>query len=114
MSQVEFIFYINNLLARSVFSSWIREAIAKDFPQQVEIRLTIMSKCNNEADIVDFGGLSNVKVEIIKMPNKGGCDLAYARFISRYLARESSLQGSSRSTVAITTKCCPRSHRELL
>ena len=65
-----------------------------------------MSKCNNEADIVDFGGLSNVKVEIIKMPNKGGCDLAYARFISRYLARESSLQASvsASSTVLFFVK----------
>ena len=33
---------------------WIREAVANEFPQQVEINLTIMSKCNNEADIVDF------------------------------------------------------------
>ena len=74
---------------------WIREAIANDFPQEVEIRVTIMSKCRNEADIVDFGGLSNVKVEVIKLPNKGGCDLAYAHFISRYLTRESSLQASA-------------------
>lgn len=74
---------------------WIREAVANEFPQQVEINLTIMSKCNNEADIVDFGGLGNVKVEVIQLPNKGGCDLAYVHFITRYLSREAPLQSSA-------------------
>ena len=85
---------------------WIREAVANEFPQQVEINLTIMSKCNNEADIVDFGVVRNVKVEVIKLPNKGGCDLAYAYFISRYLGRESSLQASASalSTVLLFLK----------
>ena len=74
---------------------WLREAVANEFPQQVEINLTIMSKCNNEADIVDFGGLGNVKVEVIQLPNKGGCDLAYVHFITRYLSREAPLQSSA-------------------
>jgi hypothetical protein len=74
---------------------WIREAIANEFPRQVEINLSIMSKCNNEADIVDFGGLSNVKVEVIKLPNRGGCDLAFAHFISRYFSREVTVQSSA-------------------
>ncbi len=74
---------------------WIREAIANDFSQEVEIRLTIMSKCNNEANILDFGGLGNVKVKVLKLPNEGGCDLAYAQFISRYLSRKVPLQSSA-------------------
>ena len=77
---------------------WIREAMAKEFPKQVAIHLTIMSKCNNEADIPDFGGLSNVKVEVIQLPNKGGCDLAFAHFITRYLSREAPLQSSASSS----------------
>ena len=75
---------------------WLRDAVANEFPQQVEINLTIMSKCNNEADIVDFGGLGNVKVEVIQLPNKGGCDLAHVHFITRYLSREAPLQSSPR------------------
>ena len=83
---------------------WIREAMAKEFPKQVAINLTIMSKCNNEADIPDFGGLSNVKVEVIQLPNKGGCDLAFVHFITRYLSREAPLQSSSSSTALLFLK----------
>ena len=74
---------------------WIREAIANEFLPEVEIRLTIMSKCNNEAKILDFGGLSNVKVEVIQLPNRGGCDLAYAHFILSYLSRKVPMQPSA-------------------
>ena len=77
---------------------WIREAMANEFPKQVAINLTIMSKCNNEADIPDFGGLSNVMVEVTQLPNKGGCDLAFVHFITRYLSREAPLQSSSSSS----------------
>lgn len=83
---------------------WLRDAIAIELAsQQVEINLTIMSKCNNEADIVDFGGLGNVKVEVIQLPNKGGCDLAHAHFITRYLSREAPLQSSAPASSTSST-----------
>ena len=94
---------------------WLRDAVANEFPQQVEINLTIMSKCNNEADIVDFGGLGNVKVEVIQLPNKGGCDLAHVHFITRYLSREAPLQSSapasSTSTVLLFLEDSPPATR---
>ena len=77
---------------------WIRRAIANEFFKPVAIHLTIMSKCNNEADIPDFGRLSNVKVEVVQLPNKGGCDLAFVHFITRYLSRESPQQSSASSS----------------
>ena len=88
---------------------WIREAVANEFPQQVEINLTIMSKCNNEADIVDFGGLGNVKVEVIQLPNKGGCDLASVHFITRYLSRAPA--SSTSSTVLLFLEDSPPATR---
>ena len=74
---------------------WIRDAIENELPQGAAIHLTIVSKCNNEVDISDFGGLDNVRVEILQLPNKGGCDLAHVHFIARYLRREAPLESSA-------------------
>ena len=83
---------------------WLRDAIiAIELPPVAAVHLTIVSKCNNDADIAVFGGLGIVKVEVIQLPNKGGCDLAHVHFIARYLSREAQLQSSAPASSASST-----------
>lgn len=64
---------------------WLEQAIANELPKQSKLKITFLSKCGNHEDIPAF---ENHHVEILQLPNKGGCDLAFARFLREYMERE--------------------------
>ena len=61
---------------------WIYEDIFTQMPNNITVKMTILSKCGNEAALPNFAQDPLVaQFEIIKLPNVGGCDYAYAHFI---------------------------------
>ena len=70
---------------------WLAATLLADFgTPNYKIKITVLSKCGNHQNITNFSAmLANVAlVTLIKMPNVGGCDLAFAHFMTRYTARE--------------------------
>jgi len=71
------------------------------------VKMTILSKCGNENLIPDFGKDERVhEVKVISLPNVGGCDLAYAYFMNRYI--ESHSIEEALSSVILFIKDTPR------
>ena len=88
---------------------WLKDAVANELPKQSYIKITILSKCGSERTIPTFDDVPNVNVEIVKLPNKGGCDLAFAHFIKNYMNRETSLTGDS--SIIMFLKDTPRTKK---
>eukprot|EP00558_Chaetoceros_sp_UNC1202_P006270 CAMPEP_0197240922 /NCGR_PEP_ID=MMETSP1429-20130617/7100_1 /TAXON_ID=49237 /ORGANISM="Chaetoceros sp., Strain UNC1202" /LENGTH=428 /DNA_ID=CAMNT_0042700665 /DNA_START=86 /DNA_END=1372 /DNA_ORIENTATION=+ len=69
---------------------WMYDDLLGKLPNQVDatVKMTIVSKCGNEAELPKFIEDHRVKqVDILTLPNVGGCDYAYAHFINRYVAK---------------------------
>jgi len=82
-------------------------SIAHELPKQSTVKITFLSKCENDMQIPEFTSIPNVKkVEILTLPNKGGCDLAFAHFINQYMARENARTAAT--TVIFFLKDTPR------
>lgn len=70
--------------------NWIYDDVLKQISEEKEItvRMTILSKCGKEADLPQF--IDNhlvTDVDVVTLPNVGGCDYAYAHFINSYISK---------------------------
>ena len=89
---------------------WIRNVVKHELPTHSNIKITILSKCGNDNDVSSFfNGIPNVSLDLVKLPNKGGCDLAYAHFINRYMIRENAQTAAS--SVILFLKDTPRTNK---
>ena len=67
--------------------NWMYEHILAMIPNQKKatVKISIMSKCDEEALVPNFiDDYRVLAVNIVKLPNVGGCDYAYAHFINSY------------------------------
>lgn len=89
--------------------TWLSDIITQDFYNASErkIVLTILSKCGNHESITQFLKEKFVHFDITvhtnQLPNKGGCDLAYAHFINEYIK-----SGIDSSSTILFLKDTPR------
>jgi hypothetical protein len=66
--------------------NWIYHNVIGKIPDQMNVRITVLSKCNEEARIPLFTKDRRVaSLNIIKLPNVGGCDYACTHYINNYL-----------------------------
>jgi hypothetical protein len=66
--------------------NWIYNDVIGQIPNRMNVRITVLSKCNEEAGIPLFTNDPRVAaLEIIPIPNVGGCDYAYTHYINNYL-----------------------------
>jgi len=77
---------------------WIYDDVLQQISKEREItvRMTILSKCGKEADLPQF--INNplvTDVDLIKLPNVGGCDYAYAHFINIYISNAKPSEANS-------------------
>lgn len=85
--------------------SWLFDEL-QNYEVRVDVSIvTILSKCNNERVLPNFMH-RNVRIRVVKLPNKGGCDLAFAHFIKLYLSRET--PASAENSVVLFLKDTPR------
>jgi len=73
--------------------TWIYEDVLQQIVSTTEldstVKMTILSKCGNEADLPRFIDDYRVSdVTLIKLPNVGGCDYAYAHFLNIYTSKD--------------------------
>jgi len=78
--------------------TWIYEHVLQQISKEKEItvRMTILSKCGKDADLPQF--INNplvTDVDLIKLPNVGGCDYAYAHFINYYISKTNPSEADS-------------------
>jgi hypothetical protein len=91
-------------------TEWIYEDVLNNIPNKIRVKITIISKCGNEADLPNFAEDPRVaQFDIIKLPNVGGCDYAYAHFINKYI--ETATQEDAASSVIVFMKDTPRAKK---
>jgi hypothetical protein len=87
----------------------IYESVLSQVPNQKQatVKITVLSKCGNEADVPNFIEDPRVKqVEVIPLPNVGGCEYAYAYFVNHYVAKTTPEEAAS--SVVLFTEDTPR------
>jgi hypothetical protein len=87
----------------------IYDSVLSQVPNQKKatVKITVLSKCGNEADVPNFIEDPRVKqVEVIPLPNVGGCDYAYAYFVNHYVATTN--PQAAASSVVLFIKDTPR------
>jgi len=88
--------------------TWMYQQVLDAYHPEVELKMTILSKCGKEVDIPNFIEDHRVSdVSIIPIENVGGCDYAYAYFINYYLTKE--VPANVESTVLLFMKDTKRS-----
>jgi len=78
--------------------TWIYNDVLNEIPNQKEatVRMTVLSKCKEEANLPHFIDDHRIKdVNLMKLPNLGGCDYAYAHFINHYISKASLVDADS-------------------
>jgi len=88
--------------------TWVYNEVLEEIPNQKEatIKMTIMSKCNEEANLPQFIDDHRIMdVNIMKLSNVGGCDYAYAHFINHYISTSSA---GAESSLILFIKGTPR------
>jgi len=79
----------------------------KKISKDIKFKVTILSKCGNEKDLPAFAKHPRViQYSIVKLPNVGGCDYAYAHFINNYI--ETATPEDAESSVIMFIKDTPR------
>eukprot|EP00555_Chaetoceros_dichaeta_P009271 CAMPEP_0198261634 /NCGR_PEP_ID=MMETSP1447-20131203/10320_1 /TAXON_ID=420782 /ORGANISM="Chaetoceros dichaeta, Strain CCMP1751" /LENGTH=446 /DNA_ID=CAMNT_0043949615 /DNA_START=99 /DNA_END=1439 /DNA_ORIENTATION=+ len=78
--------------------TWIYEHVLQQISKEkgITVRMTILSKCGKDADLPQF--INNplvTNVDLIKLPNVGGCDYAYAHFINNYISKANPSEADS-------------------
>jgi hypothetical protein len=66
--------------------NWIYDDLIGQIPNQMNVRITVLSKCGEEAHIPLFTNHPLVvSLNTIQVPNVGGCDYAYTHYINNYI-----------------------------
>ena len=88
--------------------SWMYHQVLDTLPSQVELKMTILSKCGKENELPNFSADHRVsEVNVMPIDNVGGCDYAYAYFINHYLSKKITVDVES--TVILFMKGTKRS-----
>jgi len=78
--------------------TWIYSTVLNAIPNQKEstVKITLLSKCGEEANLPQFIDDHRIKdVNLMKLPNVGGCDYAYAHFINYYISKANLVDADS-------------------
>jgi hypothetical protein len=76
----------------------IYDSVLSQVPNQKKatVKIIVLSKCGNEADVPNFIEDPRVKqIDVIPLPNVGGCEYAYAYFVNRYVAKTTTEEAAS-------------------